>query len=134
LARKIAGANPDILTLDGARTFVQAEFGLARIRRVKVGLIFRIIGASERSFVRLSRQHERLADRYWSAAVSSIAVVCTVAISFWLSVAHDIEPARERRVTGIDDLGLRFARGRSDRANSLIGPLHGYPPPQGGRS
>ena len=43
LARKIAGARPDILSLEGARTFAQAEFDLAQIRRVKVGLISRVL-------------------------------------------------------------------------------------------
>src|SRR5262249_10851110 len=43
LARKIAGASPDILTLESTRTFVQAEFDLAQIRRVKVALISRIM-------------------------------------------------------------------------------------------
>ena len=43
LARKIAGASPDILTLEGARTFAQAEFDLAQIRRVKVALISRVM-------------------------------------------------------------------------------------------
>ena len=36
LARKIAGASPDILTLESARTFAQTEFELAQIRRAKV--------------------------------------------------------------------------------------------------
>jgi hypothetical protein len=35
-------ASPDILTLEGARTFAQAEFDLAQIRRVKVALISRV--------------------------------------------------------------------------------------------
>jgi hypothetical protein len=43
LARKIAGASPDILTLESARTFAQAEFDLAQIRRVKVALISRVM-------------------------------------------------------------------------------------------
>jgi hypothetical protein len=43
LARKIAGASPDIFSLEGARTFAQAEFDLAQIRRVKVGLISRVM-------------------------------------------------------------------------------------------
>ena len=43
LARKIAGASPDILTLESTRTFVQAEFDLAQIRRVKVARISRIM-------------------------------------------------------------------------------------------
>jgi hypothetical protein len=43
LARKIAGASPDILTLESARTFAQAEFELAQIRRVKVALISRVM-------------------------------------------------------------------------------------------
>ena len=51
LARKIAGASPDILTLEGARTFAQAEFDLAQIRRVKVALISRVMafGGLEKS-------------------------------------------------------------------------------------
>jgi hypothetical protein len=47
LARKIAGANPDILTLESARTFAQAEFDLAQIRRVKVALISRVMAFGE---------------------------------------------------------------------------------------
>jgi hypothetical protein len=43
LARKIAGASPDILSLEGARTFAQAEFDLPQIRRVKAGLISRVM-------------------------------------------------------------------------------------------
>ena len=43
LARKIAGAGADILTLEGARTFAQAECELAQIRRVKVALISRVM-------------------------------------------------------------------------------------------
>ena len=43
LAHKIAGASPGILTLEGARTFAQAEFDLAQIRRVKVALISRVM-------------------------------------------------------------------------------------------
>jgi hypothetical protein len=43
LARKIAGASPDFLTLEGARTFAQAEFELAQIRRVKLALISRVM-------------------------------------------------------------------------------------------
>ena len=43
LARKIAGTSPDFLTLEAARRFVQAEFDLAQIRRVKVALISRVM-------------------------------------------------------------------------------------------
>jgi hypothetical protein len=43
LARKIAGTCPDILTLESARTFAQAEFDLAQIRRVKFALISRVM-------------------------------------------------------------------------------------------
>jgi hypothetical protein len=43
LARKIAGASTDIVTLEYARTFAQAEFDLAQIRRAKVALISRVM-------------------------------------------------------------------------------------------
>ena len=88
-------------------------------------------------------------------AVSSIDVVCTVAISCWLKVLRTISspldsgayrndrsdvPASSDRMaptsdfSGIDELGLRFGQGRSDRANRLTGPLHGYPPRLVGRN
>jgi hypothetical protein len=43
LARKIAGASTDVVTLGEARTFAQAAFELAQIRRVKVALISRVM-------------------------------------------------------------------------------------------
>ena len=47
LARKIAGARTDIVTLDHARTLAQAEFDLAQIRRAKVALISRLMAFGE---------------------------------------------------------------------------------------
>ena len=43
LARKIAGATTDIVTLECARTIAQAEFDVAQIRRVKVALMSRVM-------------------------------------------------------------------------------------------
>ena len=42
LARKIAGDSADSITLECSRAIAQAEFDLARIRRVKVALIQRM--------------------------------------------------------------------------------------------
>jgi len=42
LARKIAGANADVVRLGNARTLARAAFELAQIRRVKVTLISRV--------------------------------------------------------------------------------------------
>jgi hypothetical protein len=42
LARKIAGNSTDVVVLECARTIAQAEFDLARIRRLKVGLVSRV--------------------------------------------------------------------------------------------
>ena len=42
LARKIAGATTDIVTLECARTIAQAEFDLAQVGRVKVAVMSRI--------------------------------------------------------------------------------------------
>ena len=47
LARKIAGATTDIVTLECARTIAQAEFDLAQIRRAKVALISRLMAFGE---------------------------------------------------------------------------------------
>jgi hypothetical protein len=47
LARKIAGAATDIVTIECARTIAQAEFDVARIRRAKVALISRVIAFGE---------------------------------------------------------------------------------------
>jgi hypothetical protein len=47
LARKIAGAAPDIVALEWARAIAQAEFDLAQIRRVKVALISRVTAFGE---------------------------------------------------------------------------------------
>src|SRR5262249_31287643 len=69
-------------------------------------------------------------------------------------LAHNIEPARERCIAegsfcrtcligsdcsnqgllGIDELGLSFAQGRSDRADGFTGAPHGWPPFREGRS
>ena len=43
LARNIAGASTDVVTLECARTIAQAEFDLAQIRRVQVELTSRVI-------------------------------------------------------------------------------------------
>src|SRR5262249_20000195 len=43
LARKIAGASADVVTLGNARTLAQAAFDLAQIRRVKGALISRVM-------------------------------------------------------------------------------------------
>lgn len=47
LARKIAGASTDIVTLEHARTLAQAEFDLAQIRRARVALISRLMAFGE---------------------------------------------------------------------------------------
>jgi hypothetical protein len=47
LAREIAGASTDIVILECARTIAQAEFELAQIRRVKVGLVSRVMAFGE---------------------------------------------------------------------------------------
>jgi hypothetical protein len=47
LTRKIAGAGTDIVTLESARNFAQAEFDLAQIRRAKVVLISRLMAFGE---------------------------------------------------------------------------------------
>ena len=43
LARKIAGASADVVTLGNARTLAEAAFEIAQIRRVKVALISRVV-------------------------------------------------------------------------------------------
>ena len=43
LARNIAGASTDVVTLECARTIAQAEFDLAQIRRVQVELTSRVM-------------------------------------------------------------------------------------------
>jgi hypothetical protein len=43
LARKIAAGSTDVVTLGQARTFAQAAFELAQIRRVKVALVSRVM-------------------------------------------------------------------------------------------
>jgi hypothetical protein len=43
LARKIAGANADVVRLGNARTLARAAFELAQIRRAKVALISRVM-------------------------------------------------------------------------------------------
>jgi hypothetical protein len=43
LARKIAGARADFVTLECARTIAQAEFDLAQVRRIKVALMSRVM-------------------------------------------------------------------------------------------
>jgi len=47
LARNIAGASTDVVTLECARTIAQAEFDLAQIRRVQVELTSRVIAFGE---------------------------------------------------------------------------------------
>jgi hypothetical protein len=47
LARKIAGATPDIVALEWARAIAQAEFDLAQIRRVKAALISHVMAFGE---------------------------------------------------------------------------------------
>ena len=47
LARKIAGNSTDVVVLECARTIAQAEFDLARIRRLKVGLVLRVMAFGE---------------------------------------------------------------------------------------
>jgi hypothetical protein len=47
LARNIAGASTDVVTLECARTIAQAEFDLAQIRRVQVELISRVTAFGE---------------------------------------------------------------------------------------
>jgi hypothetical protein len=47
LARNIAGANTDIVTLECARAIAQAEFELAQIRRMKVALVSRVMAFGE---------------------------------------------------------------------------------------
>ena len=84
LAGKIAGASPDILTFESARTFAQAEFELAQIRRVKVALISRVMafggletpdddfqspGQIKRFLKRLKRGELILPDRIATAAM-----------------------------------------------------------------
>jgi hypothetical protein len=44
LARKIAGATADFLTLECARTIAQAQFDLAQIGRVKIAVMSRVNG------------------------------------------------------------------------------------------
>ena len=46
-ARKIAGNSTDVVVLECARTMAQAEFDLARIRRLKVGLVSRVMAFGE---------------------------------------------------------------------------------------
>jgi hypothetical protein len=46
-ARKIAGNSTDEVVLECARTLAQAEFDLARIRRLKVGLVSRVMAFGE---------------------------------------------------------------------------------------
>ena len=45
MARKIAGAGTDIVTLECARTIAQAQFDLAQIARLKVALMSRVGGS-----------------------------------------------------------------------------------------
>jgi hypothetical protein len=47
LARKIAGNSTDVVVLECARTMAQAEFDLARIRRLKVALVSRVMAFGE---------------------------------------------------------------------------------------
>jgi len=47
LARKIAGNSTDVVVLECAGTFAQAEFDLARIRRLKVALVSRVMAFGE---------------------------------------------------------------------------------------
>jgi len=47
LARKIAGNSTDVVVLECARTFAQAELDLARIRRLKVALVSRVMAFGE---------------------------------------------------------------------------------------
>jgi hypothetical protein len=47
LARNIAGASTDVVTLECARTIAEAEFDLAQIRRVHVELISRVMAFGE---------------------------------------------------------------------------------------
>ena len=47
LAGKIAGNSADIVVFECARTFAQAEFDLARIRRLKVALVSSVISFGE---------------------------------------------------------------------------------------
>jgi crotonobetainyl-CoA:carnitine CoA-transferase CaiB-like acyl-CoA transferase len=67
LARKIAGATADIVTIEWARTLAQAEYDLAQVRRVKAAVMSRImtLGGLEtpdasRSLDQLKRKAERL--------------------------------------------------------------------------
>ena len=74
LARKIAGADADIVALECARGFAQAEFDLEQIRRVKLAVMSRIapLGGFEPSdALRLRGQRTSGdADRVESAAMS----------------------------------------------------------------
>ena len=47
LASKIAGNSTDVVVLECARTMAQAEFDLARIRRLKVALVSRVMAFGE---------------------------------------------------------------------------------------
>src|SRR5262249_52240141 len=47
LARNIAGGSTDIVSVGYARTIAEAEFDLAQIRRVKLGLISRVMAFGE---------------------------------------------------------------------------------------
>jgi hypothetical protein len=47
LARNIAGASTDVVTLECARTIAQAEFDLAQIRRAQVELISHVMAFGE---------------------------------------------------------------------------------------
>jgi hypothetical protein len=47
LAREIAGASTDLVTLEYARAIAQAEFDLPQIRRAKVALVSRVIAFGE---------------------------------------------------------------------------------------
>jgi hypothetical protein len=47
LASKIAGNSTDVVVLECARTFAQTEFDLARIRRLKVALVSRVMAFGE---------------------------------------------------------------------------------------
>jgi hypothetical protein len=47
LARKIAGNSTDVVVLECVRAFAQAEFDLARIRRLKVALVSHVMAFGE---------------------------------------------------------------------------------------
>jgi len=47
LASQIAGNSTDVVVLECARTMAQAEFDLARIRRLKVALVSRVMAFGE---------------------------------------------------------------------------------------